>query len=99
MVSKWCRISSIRSMVCHFLGLDPQFLPFTTIPKKCTQQTSLAVDGCEIRSHEMKPWSKPIGGYLQGNRIIPGFLRWCEIGFVDPQYESHQGVLPCSGNI
>ena len=27
-----------------------------------------------------------VGWYLQGNAIIPGFLRWCEMDFGPPQY-------------
>ena len=36
----------------------------------------------------LKPWLKPesLLRYLQGNRIIPGFLSWCGVDFVHPQY-------------
>ena len=50
-------------------------------PKETYRGGVHTVDGQTPRPHhEMKPWLK-----LQGNRIIPGFLRWCEMDFVHPQ--------------
>ena len=37
------------------------------------------VDGQTYRA--LKPWETIICWYLQGNRTIPGFLRWCEMDF------------------
>ena len=52
--------------------------------------------GCEIRSHEMKPWSSAItfvGSYVGENYSFQlGFLRWFEMDFVHPQYGSILGV-------
>ena len=33
----------------------------------------------------LKPWETILYWYLQADRIIPGFLRWCEMHFVHPQ--------------
>ena len=46
------------------------------------------LDGCEIH---FAPAKKPLNRnivcwYLQGRSIIPGFLLWCEMDFVHPQW-------------
>ena len=35
----------------------------------------------EIRHHFREPWDTIVCWYFQGNRVIPGFLRWCEMDF------------------
>ena len=34
----------------------------------------------------LKPWETRVCWYLKENRIIPRFLRWCEMDFVHPQW-------------
>ena len=49
-------------------------------------ETQHAVDGQNPFRINLKPWDAIVCWYLQGNRIIPWFLRWCEMDFVHPQY-------------
>ena len=48
----------------------------------------------------LKPWLKPLlVGIHRGNRIISGFLRWCEMDFVHPQYVSAEFKRNDTGNL
>ena len=46
--------------------------------------TSPAVDG--ISSHHLEETMVETMGLLAFTRVIPGFLRWCEMDFVHPHY-------------
>ena len=68
--------------------------PVAPCPKRLTPPSSAknpghTVDGFEIRSHHFEAMVETIAcWHLQGDRIILGFLGWCEKDFVHPHYHA-----------
>ena len=90
----FCPLSSSRlgivhnlclCLLCFALDLCELHLPShpgAPTPKKMTH----TVHGRNPFRTTLQLWEAAVCWMLQGNRILPGFLRWCERDFVHPQY-------------
>ena len=71
------------------LSQAPQYLPSTH--DSAPGDIAICVTRCYCRwmnsvRTTLKPWLKSLFAGICRGIIIPGFLRWCEMGFVHPQH-------------